>query len=134
MKAYCSLAGVPVIINSALSPMKRCVYPRRPLSLADAANITTKQVQFTFRPIRALSRIVQVAAGAQHSLALDALGRVHIWGSGKYGKLGLGDELFRATPVVLSALNELDGAIAMVSAGQDHSACVSERGKVFCWG
>jgi alpha-tubulin suppressor-like RCC1 family protein len=77
---------------------------------------------------------VQIAAGAQHSVALDALGRVFAWGSGKNGKLGLGDELYRATPVHLLELATAAGQVRKISAGQEHSACISRDGKAFSWG
>jgi alpha-tubulin suppressor-like RCC1 family protein len=35
-------------------------------------------------------RIVAVASGWRHSLALDAEGRVYSWGWGSYGQLGHG--------------------------------------------
>lgn len=34
--------------------------------------------------------IIEIAAGAAHSLALDENGRVYGWGHGNYGQLGLG--------------------------------------------
>ena len=34
--------------------------------------------------------VVQVAAGAQHSMALTKGGEVLSWGNGRYGALGLG--------------------------------------------
>ena len=35
-------------------------------------------------------KIVDIAAGVAHSLALTEDGRVHAWGNGNYGQLGLG--------------------------------------------
>ena len=37
------------------------------------------------------SRIVKVACGANHSMAMDTDGRVYTWGFGGYGRLGHGD-------------------------------------------
>ncbi len=35
----------------------------------------------------------QIACGDSHNLALSAEGRVFAWGSGAYGRLGLGTEM-----------------------------------------
>ena len=78
---------------------------------------------------------MQVSAGDSHNLALDATGRVFVWGSGKHGRLGLGDELFRATPVCLDQSCFADESpIASISAGAQHSACISSTGTLYTWG
>lgn len=41
--------------------------------------VTRENVQWYFRPIRGLSRITQVSTGTNHTLALDALGRIWTW-------------------------------------------------------
>ena len=46
-------------------------------------------------------RVVGVAAGGFHSIALAADGRVFTFGSGRYGKLGHGDEENQFTPRVV---------------------------------
>lgn len=58
------------------------------LGLGDAAGARSAD----FRLVRALAgrRVVQVAAGQEHSLALGAGGEVYAWGHGNYGQLGLG--------------------------------------------
>ena len=85
-----------------------------------------------FRPIRSISRIIKIAAGTDHNLALDALGRLFSWGSGKFGKLGQGDEFFRAVPTIVSDLNDV--IVVEISAGMSHSACIASTGKVYSWG
>ena len=46
-------------------------------------------------------RVVGVAAGAHHSIALAADGRVITFGSGASGKLGHGDDEDQMTPRVV---------------------------------
>lgn len=40
-------------------------------------------------------KVVKIASGNQHSLALDADGYVYGWGEGGYCRLGLGDQKHR---------------------------------------
>ena len=46
-------------------------------------------------------RVVGVAAGGNHSIALAADGRVFTFGSGEYGRLGHGDEENQLSPRVV---------------------------------
>ena len=46
-------------------------------------------------------RVVGVAAGGFHSIALAADGRVFTFGAGKYGVLGHGDEQDQLTPRIV---------------------------------
>ncbi|CAI5740081.1 unnamed protein product [Hyaloperonospora brassicae] len=76
-------------------------------------------------------RIVQVAAGGTHSLAIDTCGRVWTWGSNSYGQLGIGSktgQLCAPTRIALSA------RVHHMAAGWAHSALVSIAGEVFTFG
>jgi alpha-tubulin suppressor-like RCC1 family protein len=89
--------------------------------------------QAVLRPVRVegLADVVQVAAGALHTCALRADGRVACWGDDAAGQLGDGEPAAgrRATPVEL----ELEGVRA-IAAGQQHTCAVDARGAVRCWG
>ncbi len=50
-------------------------------------------------PAAVADRVVQAACGGTHTLALTAEGRIFIWGRGSFGRLGLGDERDRYSPV-----------------------------------
>lgn len=50
--------------------------------------------------------IVQVSSGDSHCLALSRSGLVYSWGSGGYGRLGLGSELDRYSPSLVSSLQQ----------------------------
>lgn len=79
-------------------------------------------------------RVVAIACGETHSLALDDQGKVYAWGSAAEGKLGLGEEVTRdvLAPEPIQAL-EGEGVVAL-SAGVDHSAALTRDGRVFVWG
>ncbi|CEF97508.1 Regulator of chromosome condensation, RCC1 [Ostreococcus tauri] len=88
-------------------------------------------------------KIVDVACGAEHSLALSEDGRVYSWGTSADGVLGHGSETWNegwfyrtaktvAKPRLLRALSETK--VRSIAAGHMHSACVDERGELFTWG
>lgn len=87
-----------------------------------------------------LDQVVQVAGGAEFSLALRADGTVWVWGHGGYGQLaGNGPETCRFTvlsePCARSpvAVNGLDEVIAVAASGA-HAAVVRADGSVWTWG
>ena len=47
------------------------------------------------------SKIVAVASGNQHSLAMDAEGLVYAWGFAGFGRLGLGDQVDKKIPTMI---------------------------------
>ena len=76
-------------------------------------------------------RMTNAAAGSSHSLAVSAGGHVYAWGSGAFGKLGLGDDGNVRIPRQIDFKRK---RIARVACGPDHSAAVSEAGAVLTWG
>ena len=76
-------------------------------------------------------KMANAAAGSSHSLAVSAAGHVYAWGSGAFGKLGLGDDANVRIPRQVDFKRK---RIARVSCGPDHSAAVSEAGEVLTWG
>ena len=81
--------------------------------------------------------VIQVAAGAHHTVCTTADGSVFSWGSNDNGVLGLGDlgsdGLDRTVPA--SVRGELrKRTVVQASAGDEHSACVTEDGSVYVWG
>ena len=69
-------------------------------------------------------RIVQLAAGASHFMALNAGGTVYSWGEGNYGKLGHDDEIRLEKPKVIKELKWLKIYATWVSCGDDHSVII----------
>ena len=75
----------------------------------------------------------RLAANRHHSLAVTADGSLFSWGDGEDGKLGVGDEDMRIVPTLVQG--ELKGkTVAQVSAGEQHSACVTADGELYAWG
>jgi alpha-tubulin suppressor-like RCC1 family protein len=72
----------------------------------------------------------KVVAGEDHSLELDADGRVWIWGDNTYGQLGDGTYNSRSEPLQNSTLT----AVMDVSGGSEHNAAVESDGRVWAWG
>ncbi|KAF0691795.1 Aste57867_17066 [Aphanomyces stellatus] len=80
-------------------------------------------------------RVVQIAAGRDHVLALTELGGVFSFGSGNYGKLGLGDTKDVLVPTHIDYLEGVH--VTAVSAGDDFSAILTDTAgsrQVFMWG
>jgi len=75
-------------------------------------------------------RIVSVATGNHHCLALSAEGEVYSWGYGVCGALGHADRSARAGPRRIETLERVE----RIAAGPYKSAAVDDRGRLFTWG
>ncbi|KAL9274890.1 Ultraviolet-B receptor UVR8-like protein [Drosera capensis] len=77
-------------------------------------------------------KIVSIAAGEAHTLALTGDGRVYSWGRGTLGRLGTGsdysDQLF---PVPVSAGEDVK--FVGVAAGSYHSLALADDASVWSW-
>lgn len=74
----------------------------------------------------------QVAAGRDHSLALDENGDAWAWGRNEYGQLGNGTTTDRSIPI---RVNMPAGVtFAQIAGGQDHSLALDENGHAWAWG
>ena len=85
------------------------------------------------RRIEALDRmrVVCVAAGGNHSMALTSDGDVYSWGWGMYGQLGHNDYTDRLLPTKVDALDNVSG----IACGAVHSMALRRgEGSVFVWG
>jgi alpha-tubulin suppressor-like RCC1 family protein len=71
-----------------------------------------------------------LAAGGQHTCALDASGGVWCWGNDQSGQLGDDGAVDSAVPVRVASL--ASGATAL-AAGTAHT-CALVGGRVRCWG
>ena len=86
-------------------------------------------------------RVVQVAAGAGHGLALLDNGVVYSWGLNASGQLGLDDQVSRLTPVAVT-LPPCEPPVpcpaplpaVAIAAGLQHSVAVLNDGRVYAWG
>jgi len=98
-----------------------------------AVNLTVRREIGPPTPVTSMQdrRIVSVATGNYHCLALSAEGEVYSWGAGIYGSLGHGDGGARAVPCRIESLS----CIEHIAAGPNWtSAAVDEKGRLFTWG
>ena len=81
-------------------------------------------------PIRKLQdqKIVQLAVGYWHNLAVTDTGSLYAWGIGYHGNLGTGDTYNYTDPQWIIKLKEI--LVAKASCGVQHSAIISEDGEV----
>ena len=78
-------------------------------------------------------KVVQVAAGAAHSLVLLEGGQVLSWGSAEHGQLGHGDTpRDQGPPKTIAALGHAKAV--QISGGHQHSAVLLEGGQVLTFG
>jgi alpha-tubulin suppressor-like RCC1 family protein len=77
-----------------------------------------------------LVRAVAIAAGENHSLAVDGNGEVWAWGKNTFGQLGDSSMTDRSAPVKVKQLNN----VVQVAAGANHSLALKNDGSVWAWG
>jgi alpha-tubulin suppressor-like RCC1 family protein len=84
------------------------------------------------------TKIVQIAAGTNHGLALSSTGRVYAWGYNVAGQLGdtpTGSPMSTDTPVAVSPGAMPAGTvITQIAAGTSHSLALSSTGELYAWG
>ncbi len=73
-----------------------------------------------------------VAAGATHTLALDANGNIYAWGNNESGELGNGTLSASLTPVQVSLPGNM--AATAIAAGQQFSLAIGQDGNLYSWG
>lgn len=78
-------------------------------------------------------KIVKIAAGYHHSLALTDDGRIYTWGYGEVGQLGHGNSIKRVlTPKCIEGLSDVK--FIDISASEHHTLALTSDGKVYSWG
>lgn len=86
-------------------------------------------------PTQALiSDVVQIEAGAFHTLALKSNGTVWAWGWNDSGQIGNGTETDQTVPVQVGVGVLGFNNIIAVSAGDNHSMALKADGTVWIWG
>lgn len=75
-------------------------------------------------------KVIEVASGQYHSLALTSMGEVYTWGWGIHGQLGHGhcDNIF------YPKLLKFKGEAIQVTAGHAHSLILTNEGQLFGFG
>eukprot|EP00301_Raphidiophrys_heterophryoidea_P005390 c12267_g2_i2.p1 GENE.c12267_g2_i2~~c12267_g2_i2.p1 ORF type:complete len:811 (+),score=197.16 c12267_g2_i2:40-2472(+) len=96
------------------------------LGLGDTETQRTPQKISALQPYR----LVEVAAGAEHSIVVTLDGNVWVWGKSADGQLGLGNEDSVLVPTRVPELTH----IVACAAGVKHSVFLNNRGVVFVCG
>jgi len=76
-------------------------------------------------------KIVSIAAGELHSIAVAENGMVYSWGWGSHGRLGHGDEKAIYRPTLLHLHDEV---VLHAACGSGHTILATKDGKIFSWG
>lgn len=80
-------------------------------------------------------RVVAIAAGNSHSLALCSDGTIAAWGSNSSGQLGDQTTMSRSRPVEVTGTGVLAGRrVIAIAAGSAHSLALCDDGTVVAWG
>ena len=74
-----------------------------------------------------------IAAGEDHTCAIQSDGSVRCWGEGSFGRLGHGGGGDKNTPTATASLGAGRTAID-ITAGSTHTCAVLDNGSVACWG
>ncbi|KAF6207949.1 hypothetical protein GE061_016398 [Apolygus lucorum] len=92
--------------------------------LGHANCLTQRQPKLVEGPLQHL-KVVSVSVGYRHSAVITNDGRLYIWGEGDMGRLGLGDDMSRHVPTLIT---ELTG-VGSVACGENHTLVLSADGK-----
>ena len=79
-------------------------------------------------------RIVMLAAGFSHTVALSEVGHIFTWGSGILGRLGHGNEERQLAPRQVDPARFGGEKVAFVAAGGSHTLAVAAGGHLYSWG
>jgi alpha-tubulin suppressor-like RCC1 family protein len=76
-------------------------------------------------------RVLDIACGWRHVLAICDDGHVYSWGSNSQGQLGHGDFISRMLPTKIEKFCE---SVVQIRCGDYFSMALSSSGTVYCWG
>ncbi|WCJ32234.1 Regulator of chromosome condensation (RCC1) family protein [Euphorbia peplus] len=81
-------------------------------------------------------KVVTVAVGEGHTIALSGDGCVYTWGRGMFGRLGTGSETDQLFPirVEFDTSQQKNLNFVGIAAGAYHSLALTDDGSVWCWG
>lgn len=79
-------------------------------------------------------KVIAVATGEAHTLALGGDGNVYSWGRGTFGRLGCGSESDQLLPTRIRFFQENKLRIVGIAAGAYHSLALADDGSVWGWG
>ena len=81
------------------------------------------------------ARVLMLAAGGSHTMALSEEGGAFTWGCGMHGRLGLGGaEHDEPLPRRLPKEHFVGAQLCFIAAGDWTSAAVTDNGQLYTWG
>ncbi len=72
--------------------------------------------------------------GTGHACAIHSTGQLFCWGNNDNGKLGTGNMVDSATPILVNNSQFSSPEIIDVSAGHHHTCAIDSNEKLYCWG
>jgi alpha-tubulin suppressor-like RCC1 family protein len=83
----------------------------------------------------ATATIVAIACGSGHTVALDATGKVHVWGNNNNYQIGNNSGVASTLPLAVSSFGSLATAtIVGIACGYIHTIALDSTGKLHAWG
>ncbi|KAJ3299407.1 hypothetical protein HK104_009009 [Borealophlyctis nickersoniae] len=79
-------------------------------------------------------KIVSVAAGTNHCLALDDTGGIYTWGMGGFGRLGLGHATDTMFPTEVPGFKDRNNSVTTIACGPACSMVIDGKDAVYLWG
>jgi len=76
-------------------------------------------------------RVIAIAAGQYHTVALLENGTIMAWGLNSFGELGIGSNANSSTPV---AVTNMVGMVTAIATRKDHTMALLANGTVKAWG
>jgi len=80
------------------------------------------------------AKIVQMACGHFHMLALQEDGGLWAWGFNEDGRLGIGSNKSQPKPVPILPILHATSKIVNITCGGSHSMALTDEGQLFTWG
>lgn len=77
-----------------------------------------------------LNNVKSISAGDAYSIALRNDGTAMSWGSNGYGQLGIGNDITRTTPALVSGFSNC----MEIDAGDEHTLAIKNDGSLWAWG
>ncbi len=100
-------------------------------SYGQLGNGETTDVNDTPRIVPGVSSIMEIAAGDNHTIALNQdRTTVYAWGLNSLGQLGDGGRDNKLTPIQVEGITD----VTMIAAGDNHTIALKDDGTVWAWG
>ncbi|DAZ96192.1 TPA: hypothetical protein N0F65_012382 [Lagenidium giganteum] len=102
------------------------------LGVGDGDCITTPAIVPSLRELHV--RVRAVRCGGRHTAVISDRDLLYMWGANEFGQLGLGDNVTRRRPCLITFSPLVAEGVADVALGEFHTACITYRGRAYAWG